>query len=81
MYARNEAKDAAISVRAPRVGEPCTWTPSAFMSGDYPGSADCVVGRVIYVNENHRYFTAAGTPKYPKLSRFDGTVLRESFKF
>ena len=58
------------------IGDPYTWTPSAFEGA----SGICnikrlarVSGRVVYINEAHRYFTVE--------AEVHGYKLRESFKF
>lgn len=58
------------------IGDTYTWTPSAFEGA----SGICsikklarVSGRVVYINEAHRYFTAEAD--------INGKKLRESFKF
>ena len=56
-----------------RVGDPISWRPRAFTDGDYPGAVKDLHGRVIYVNEDHRYYTAE--------AERNGYRLRESFKF
>lgn len=61
------------------VGDPISWTPTAFRAGDLSltdrvlGAAGRVDGRVVYVNAEHRYFRAAAA--------FPGGVIRECFKF
>lgn len=58
------------------IGDTYTWTPAAFEGA----SGICgfeklktVHGRIAYINEAHRYFTAEAD--------FNGNKLRESFKF
>lgn len=58
------------------IGDTYTWTPSAFEGA----SGICgfeklktVHGRIMYINERHRYFTAK--------AEVNGNKLRESFKF
>lgn len=58
------------------IGDTYTWMPSAFEGA----SGICgfeklktVHGRIVYINEEHRYFTAEADS--------NGKKLRESFKF
>lgn len=58
------------------IGKPFSWTPAAFEGA----SGICnikrlarVSGRVVYINEAHRYFTAEAD--------INGKKLKESFKF
>ena len=58
------------------IGEPFSWTPAAFEGA----SGICgfeklktVHGRIVYINDRHRYFTAE--------AEANGIRLRESFKF
>lgn len=58
------------------IGDTYTWTPSAFEGASGLGSFEklrTVRGRVVYINERHRYFTAE--------AEVNGIKLRESFKF
>lgn len=58
------------------IGDTYTWTPSAFEGASGPGSFEklrTVHGRIVYINEAHRYFTAE--------TELNGIKLRESFKF
>lgn len=58
------------------IGDTYTWTPSAFEGASGPGSFEklrTVHGRIVYINEAHRYFTAE--------TEVNGIKLRESFKF
>lgn len=58
------------------IGDTYTWTPSAFEGASGPGSFEklrTVHGRIVYINEAHRYFTAE--------TELNGIELRESFKF
>lgn len=57
------------------IGDTYSWTPAAF-----EGASGCsfeklrtVHGRIVYINEAHRYFTAE--------AEVNGIRLRESFKF
>ncbi len=63
----------------PYVGEPYSWKPCAY-EGIYGAQdlrsargTDKLNGRVVYVNREHRYFTAE--------AQIFGYKLRESFKF
>lgn len=58
------------------IGEPFSWTPAAFEGA----SGICgfeklktVHGRIVYIDDRHRYFTAE--------AEANGIRLRESFKF
>ena len=58
------------------IGDPFSWTPAAFEGA----SGICgfeklktVHGRIVYINDRHRYFTAE--------AEANGIRLRESFKF
>ena len=59
------------------IGAPFSWKPAAFE--DSKGTMNVTTkettahGRVIYINESHRYFTAE--------AEVNGSRLRESFKF
>jgi hypothetical protein len=59
------------------IGEPFSWKPAAFEGSN--GSMSVTTkettahGRVVYINEAHRYFTAE--------AEAHGYKLRESFKF
>ena len=58
------------------IGEPFSWTPAAFEGASGLCSFEklrTVHGRIVYINERHRYFTAVAEVK--------GIKLRESFKF
>lgn len=58
------------------IGEPFSWKPAAFEGASGLGSFEklrTVYGRIVYINEAHRYFTAEAD--------FNGNKLRESFKF
>lgn len=58
------------------IGEPFSWTPAAFEGASGICSFEklkTVHGRVVYINEAHRYFTAE--------AEVHGINLRESFKF
>lgn len=62
----------------PEVGDPICWTPTAFThnsaSTEYIlGSTVRVSGRIVYVNEEHRYCRAEAS--------FPGGTIRECFKF
>ena len=58
---------------AATVGEPITWKPTCFFDGLFPGAVKNLNGRVIYVNEAHRYYVAEAD--------CFGRPLREAFKF
>ena len=59
------------------IGEPFSWTPAAFEGASGIMSVTTkettAHGRVVYINERHRYFTAE--------AEANGFKLRESFKF
>lgn len=58
------------------IGETYIWTPAAFEGTSGLCSFEklrTVHGRIVYINERHRYFTV-GTD-------INGNKLRESFKF
>lgn len=58
------------------IGEPFSWKPAAFEGASGLGSFEklrTVYGRIVYINEAHRYFTAE--------AEINGKKLRESFKF
>ena len=58
------------------IGEPFSWKPAAFEGASGLGSFEklrTVHGRVVYINEAHRYFTAEAD--------INGIKLREIFKF
>nr|DAH47772.1 MAG TPA: hypothetical protein [Caudoviricetes sp.] len=58
------------------IGEPFSWKPAAFEGASGLGSFEklrTVHGRVVYINEAYRYFTAEAD--------INGIKLRESFKF
>ena len=58
------------------IGGPFSWKPAAFEGASGLGSFEklrTVHGRVVYINEAHRYFTAEAD--------INGIKLRESFKF
>lgn len=58
------------------IGDTYTWTPAAFEGASGLGSFGklrTVHGRIVYINEAHRYFTAKAD--------INGNKLRESFKF
>ena len=59
------------------IGEPFSWKPAAFEGStgimSVTTKETTAHGRVIYINEAHRYFTAEAT--------LNGKTLRESFKF
>ena len=66
------------STEAPRVGDPWCWLPAAFtqFTGQQlalMGAADRLAGRVVFVNEAHRFFRVEAA--------FPGGLLRECFKF
>ena len=59
------------------IGEPFSWKPAAF-EGEYgimsvTTKETTAHGRVVYINESHRYFTAKAD--------INGNKLRKSFKF
>ncbi len=58
------------------IGETITWAPAAFEGANgimSVGKCGEVHGRIVYINEDHRYFTAEAD--------INGYKLRESFKF
>nr|DAZ40897.1 MAG TPA: hypothetical protein [Caudoviricetes sp.] len=59
------------------IGGPFSWKPAAFEGGNgimnVTTKETTAHGRVVYINERHRYFTAEAD--------FNGKRLRESFKF
>ena len=59
------------------IGEPWSWKPAAFEGSNgimsVTSKETTVHGKIVYINEEHRYFTAEAT--------VGGTTLRESFKF
>lgn len=59
------------------IGEPFSWKPVAFEGSNGIMSVTTKEttehGRVVYINEEHRYFTAEAD--------INGNKLRESFKF
>lgn len=55
------------------IGDPVTWTPAAFWAAAFPGALLELHGRVVYVNEPHRFFVVEAD--------CNGTPLREAFKF
>lgn len=59
------------------IGDTYSWSPTAFegSSGiNESGRKRYIVhGKIVYINEAHRYFTAEAA--------CNGTMLRESFKF
>lgn len=58
------------------IGEPFSWKPAAFEGASGICSFEklkTVHGRIAYINEAHRYFTAEAD--------INGKKLRESFKF
>lgn len=62
----------------PEVGEPLCWTPAAFThntdnSAGVLGLTVRVSGRIVYVNEAHRWYRAEAS--------FPGGTIRECFKF
>ena len=59
--------------RRAAVGEPVAWTPSGFTDGSFPGASHMLHGRVIFVNDAHRFYVAEAP--------CNGSVLREAFKF
>ena len=63
---------------SPEVGEPICWVPAAFTEHNTGvawklGAADRLSGRIVYVNEAHRWYRAEAS--------FPGGVIRECFKF
>ncbi len=62
----------------PEVGEPFSWEPAAFTEHCANvtlalGSTARISGRIVYVNEAHRFFRVEG--------RCEAGILRECFKF
>ena len=62
----------------PEVGEPFSWEPAAFTEhcanvATFLGATSRINGRIVYVNEAHRYFRVEG--------RCEAGILRECFKF
>lgn len=58
------------------IGDTYNWTPAAFEGESGLGSFEklkTVHGRIVYINERYRYFTAE--------AEVNGIRLRESFKF
>ncbi len=58
------------------IGATYSWIPAAFEGASGLGSFEklkTVHGRIVYINERHRYFTAE--------ANINGKKLRESFKF
>ena len=59
------------------VGETYCWVPTSWEGSNgivsALGKKDGVHGRIVYINEDHRYFTAE--------ENVGGVVIRESFKF
>lgn len=58
------------------IGDTYSWTPAAFEGASGLGSFEkpkTVHGRIVYINEAHRHFTAE--------AKANGFKLRESFKF
>lgn len=48
-------------MKTPRIGDPVTFVPTAFAEHKaFPGAADRVQGRVVYVNEKRGYYTVEG---------------------
>lgn len=65
-------------VKIPEVGTPYSWEPAAFSGfcasvASFPGVASRIIGQIVYVNAEHRYFRAEGP--------CEGGVIRECFKF
>lgn len=60
-----------------QIGETYSWVPTSWEGVDGIVSAlrakGTVHGKIVHINENHRYFTAE--------ANVDGVVIRESFKF
>lgn len=59
------------------IGDTYSWIPAAFEGASGLCSFEklrTVHGRIVYINERHRYFTAGG-------AEVNGIKLRESFKF
>ena len=62
----------------PEVGEPICWVPAAFTEHNSGvagmlGAAVRLSGRIVYVNEAHRWYRAEAS--------FPGGTIREGFKF
>ena len=62
----------------PEVGDPICWTPTAFTQNSEQtagilGVTVRVSGRIVYVNEAHRWYRAEAS--------FPGGTIREGFKF
>lgn len=62
----------------PEIGEPVCWTPAAFTEyaltvASFLGAETRVSGRIVYINEAHRFYRAE--------AGFVGGILRECFKF
>ena len=58
------------------IGDTYSWTPAAFEGASGLCSFEklkTVHGRIVYINERHRYFTAE--------AEANGIKLRDSFKF
>ena len=59
------------------IGEPFSWKPAAFEGStgimSLGSKVNTLHGRVVYINEAHRYFTAE--------AQINGKRLREGFKF
>nr|DAW17127.1 MAG TPA: hypothetical protein [Caudoviricetes sp.] len=59
------------------IGEPFSWKPAAFQGStgilSVTTKETTAHGRVVYINERHRYFTAE--------AEVNGIKLRKSFKF
>jgi len=67
-------------MQGPRVGDPYRFTPSAFEGETSDQGATwkkaiprSVTGRIVYINQAHRFFTVAFT--------INGAELKESIKF
>ena len=60
-----------------QIGEPFSWKPTAFEGGNgiksITSKETTAHGKVVYINEARRYFTAEAD--------FNGNKLREIFKF
>lgn len=60
-----------------QIGETYSWVPTSWEGSNgivsALGKKGGVHGRIVYINEAHRYFTAEAD--------FNGNKLRESFKF
>lgn len=66
-------------MQKPHIGDPYRFTPSGF-TGESAGRTlggqevpRAVTGRIVYINQAHRFFTVAFT--------VNGVELKESFKF